>query len=294
MTDQNGERFVRNLLETPIIRTALLRWRRQEFLSADGIDRYYGLFDSFESARAWLPANPEPDQSALEAMFASVSTKKVSADDYPVMWWLQHAFRASATKILDIGGSVGDHYYAYRRYVDMPSGLAWRIVDVPAIVLAGRRLAAAQRAVALEFCENLQRSTMEGDAEVWMSSGAIHYLDKARPSRLLERCATRPRHVLLNNLPLYGGQDYVTAQNIGTGSFAPIHVYNKGRYIRDIEALGYELQDEWPADERSLYLPGYPERSFPSFTGLYFSDRTAAKRQGKIAMLPPHPALPSR
>ena len=249
-------------------------------MSDEGCGAFHGLFDSFEAARAVLPQNPEVDVHRMATTFAGVPTKKVLAHDYPMMWWLQRAFAARATRVLDIGGSVGVHYYTYRRYLQMPEALNWRIVDTRAIVSLGRQLAATQRASSLEFCEDLHRSTVEGGADVWVASGAIQYIEGARPSLLLRRCTRKPRHVLLNDLPLYDGQDYVTTQNFGDGSFSPMQVFNRETFIRDIEALGYELADEWPVNNCSLDLPGHPERSFTAFTGLYFSERAGTGQHG--------------
>ncbi|PNG48965.1 MULTISPECIES: methyltransferase, TIGR04325 family [unclassified Variovorax] len=274
MTHQSASHVVREFLESPLTRPALLLWRRKQFLSREGHGFYFGLFDSFEAARAWLPKNPEFGQDALATEYVDVRTKKVFAYDYPVMWWLEHAMRGGATRVLDIGGSVGVHYYAYRRYIDMPAALRWHIVEVPTMISIGRKLAADTGASALDFTEDLQQAVTEEAADIWISAGAIHYFEDATPGLLLKNCRARPRHVLLNKLPLYKGESFITAQNIGEGAFAPMHVYNRGRFIRDIEAMGYSLRDEWPVHERSLYLPGHPERSFPSFTGLYFSDRS--------------------
>jgi len=276
MAHQSAAQAVREFLEGPITRPALLRWRHRQFMSPEGLGFYFGLYDSFPAARESLPKSPEFDQDALAAEYVDIRAKKVFAYDYPVMWWLDHAFRRGAASVLDIGGSVGVHYYAYRRYMDMPPALSWRVVEVPAMVSIGRQLAAEHQAGALSFTDDLDRTVTDATADIWISAGAIHYFVDARPNLLLGHCAVRPRHIILNKLPLYGGEDYVTTQNIGEGSFTPLHVYNKRRFIQDIEAQGYTLKDEWPVHERSLYLPGYPERSFPSFTGLYFSDLYAA------------------
>lgn len=284
MTHQSASQVVREFLEGPLTRPALLLWRRKQFLSREGHGFYFGLFDSFEAARAWLPKNPEFGQDALATEYVDVRTKKVFAYDYPVMWWLEHAMREGATRVLDIGGSVGVHYYAYRRYIDMPAALRWHIVEVPIMISIGRKLAADTGASALDFTADLQRAVTDESADVWISAGAIHYMD-ATPGPLLKKCKTRPRHVILNKLPLYEGESFITTQNIGAGSFAPMHVYNRGRFVRDIEAMGYTLRDEWPVHERSLYLPGHPERSFPSFTGLYFSDRSLAGRSKRAGEL---------
>ena len=267
----NVAQIMRELLEGPVTRSALMRWRRQQFLAKEGFGFYFGLFDSFAAARAWLPPNPEFNNEALATEYVEVRTQQVFAYDYPVMWWLDRAFRDRARSVLDIGGSVGVHYYAYRLYMDMPPEVTWRVVEVPAIVSIGRKLTTERAAAELIFTDNLEAALASAGADVWISAGALQYMEDARPSDLLKRSKEMPMHLLLNKLPLYEGDDFVTTQNIGEGSFAPMHVFNRDRLVRAIEELGYTLRDRWAVHERSMYLPGYPERSFPSFTGLYFA-----------------------
>jgi putative methyltransferase (TIGR04325 family) len=271
MTHASASQLVREFLEGPVTRPALLCWRRRQFLAKEGYGFYFGLFDSFADAREWLPSNPGFDHEALATEYIQVRTQQVFAYDYPVMWWLDQAFRHGATTVLDIGGSVGVHYYAYRRYIDMPASLRWRIVELPAIVAIGRRLASERGVTALSFTEDLQEGLRSAGADIWISSGTLQYMEDARPGDLLEQCLEMPAHLLLNKLPLYEGEDFITSQNIGEGCFAPLHVFNRDRLIHGVEALGYTLRDRWAVHERSLYLPGHPERSFPSFTGLYFA-----------------------
>jgi len=270
MAYSSASQVVRQILEGPVTRPALLRWRRRQFFSEAGFAGYFGIFKDFSEARDWLPDNPEFDHAALAAEYVNVRTKKIFAYDYPVMWWLERAFRDGATKVLDIGGSVGVHFYAYQRYFEMPNQLSWRVVEVPAIASIGREMAKQAGASALSFTHtDALRQALAGH-DIWLSAGALHYLDNGRPADLLAQCEIRPRHILLNKLPLYDGEDYVTAQNIGAGRFAPMHVYNRQRLISEIEVLGYALCDEWQVPERSLYLPGFPERCIPAHSGLYF------------------------
>ena len=138
----------------------------------------------------------------------------------------------------------------------------------------GRKLAAEQRVTALSFTEKL-REGIASPADIWIAAGSIHYLEDARPADLLERCAGKPAHILLNKLPLCEAEDFVTAQNIGEGCFVPLHVFNRQRFIGEIKASGYVLRDRWLVYERSLYLRGHPERSFPAFSGLYFVAESA-------------------
>ena len=273
-THASAAQIIREFLEGPVTRPALVRWRRHQFLAKEGHGFYFGLFDSFRAARAWLPSNPEFNNEALATEYVEVRTRQVFAYDYPVMWWLDRAFRHGARNVLDIGGSVGVHYYAYRLYMEMPPGVTWLVVEVPAIVPIGRKLATERPAAGLVFTADLEEALTSAGAEILISAGALQYMEDARPGDLLKRSKKMPMHVLLNKLPLYEGEDFVTTQNIGEGCFAPMHVFNRDRLIRAVEELGYTLRDRWAVHERSLYLPGNPERSFPSFTGLYFAAKS--------------------
>ena len=279
---------VRRKLGGPLGRAVRVHLKRQLFLSSEGTASYYGVFGSFADARAWLPPSKEFDHAPLAAQYIEIRCRRVFPYDYPVMLWLERAFQSGATRVLDFGGSVGVHYYAYRRYIGMPAALAWRVVELPTMVAIGRSLAATNAAPALSFTDDLPQAVMAADSEIWLSAGAIHYMEDARPARLLKWCAVRPKHILLNKLPLYGGEDFVTSQNIGEGSFAPLHVFNRRRFIREIEEVGYTLWDRWAVPERALYLTGDSEHMLPSFTGLYFVDSQLIPDKAKA---PPYKAV---
>lgn len=267
--------IVRRALDEPLLRSAYMQWRRRHFLSREGHGACFGVFDSFAAARAWLPRSPEFDYAALAAEYVDVRCKRIFPYDYPVMWWLARALQSDSSSVLDIGGSVGVHYYAYRRYFDMPDALKWQVVDVPAIVEIGRDLAAKNAATPLSFTQHLDQAIEAASHDVWIAAGSIQYVENGYPGQLLARCARRPKHILLNKIPIYEGEEFVTTQNINEGAFAPLHVYNRTSFIHAIEAQGYTLWDQWEVHERSMYLPGYPQRSVPTFTGLYFVDSTA-------------------
>jgi putative methyltransferase (TIGR04325 family) len=271
---------VRPFPDEPRVRPAQLQWRRRQFLSRDGDGAHFGVFDSFKAARAWLPNSPDLDDSALSE-YVDVRSKKAFPYDYSFMWWLDRALRDGASSVLDIGGSVGLHYYANCRYFRMPDAPTWRAVEVPSTVLTGKHLAARNAASALSLSESLDESIGTPCEDVWISVDAIHYFEDARPDQLLKKCTRRPQHILLSQLPLYNGEDFVTMQKIGEGAFTPVHVYNRARFIQDIKALGYTLWDRWAVQDRSMDLRGYPDRSFPSFTGLYFVDSARMFKRSK-------------
>lgn len=267
MTMLSSARRLRQLLGVPI-RPAWVRLKRKQFFTPEGFCDYFGVFESFDAARAWLPRNQEFDHPPLAQGYVG-HTQHVFAYDYPMMWWLQQAFRGGATMVLDIGGSFGVHYYAYRRYLQMPEDLIWQVVEVPAMVAIGREFAALNEGTALRFTVDLKEAGRY--AGIWFSAGALQYIDEGRIDRLLQLSGARPPHILINKLPIYDGSAFVTAQNIGYGCYAPVQVYNRKEFVSEIEALGYILIDEWKVHERSLLIPGRRELFIQAFSGFYFS-----------------------
>jgi putative methyltransferase (TIGR04325 family) len=252
----------------PAVRTHIQARLYRRFLSTEGFATYYGAYGSFAEARANLPASREFDSADVVAELMDARMHHIHPYDYPVVHWLGQSFLRGATRVFDLGGSVGVHYHAYRRILPYPQGLRWEVCEVPAAAAVGREMAARLGATGLTFTERLVPEEVRAD--VWISAGAIQYIEDAPLDRLLGASAEPPGHVILNKLPLYEGDEFVVTQNIGPGVYAPAYVYNRARYVEQVQRQGYELVDSWEVPERTFYLPGHPERCFPSFSGLYF------------------------
>jgi putative methyltransferase (TIGR04325 family) len=231
-----------------------------------------GVFRSFDEARAWLPPSRGFDAEELADEYINVRIHRIFVYDYPVIFWLSEAIRTGARSVLDVGGSVGVHYIAYRRVLAFPDTLTWTIAEVPAMVKIGRELAQRVDAPALRFIDIDEIDETRPDA--FVSCGAIQYLEP-EPDQIIARTVQRPGHIILNKVPVYDLEPFVTAQNLGKGLFAPHHVYNRADLVYRISALGYDVVDQWQVLERDLYLVGRPEKSLPSYSGLYF----VAKKQ---------------
>lgn len=238
------------------------------FLSKRGLFSYYGVFDSFEDARKRLPVTEEFNKRQLAEEYVTIRANRIFSYDYPAMYWLAGAFVSGATSVFDLGGSVGVHFHSYKKFMSYPDKLSWIVCETPEIAQVGRELAEARGTSEIAFVDRLEPSRIKGN--IWICAGALQYIENGRPKELLKVCASRPEHIILNKLPLYDGDDFVVAQNIGEGCFAPAYVYDKGRFIEEIESMGYTLMDLWDVPERELYVPGHPEKSFSSFSGLYF------------------------
>jgi putative methyltransferase (TIGR04325 family) len=244
------------------------KFQRMRFLSKKSLFTYYGVFESFEDARKNLPATEEFNKRQLAEEYVTVRMNRIFTYDYPVMYWLAGAFASGATSVFDLGGSVGVHFHSYRKFMHYPDKLRWIVCETPEISQVGRELAETRGMSEIVFVDRLEPSRIK--CNIWICAGALQYIENGRPKELLKACASRPEHIILNKLPLYDGDDFVVAQNIGEGCFAPAYVYGKSRFIEEIESMGYMLMDLWDVPERDLYVPGVPEKSFSSFSGLYF------------------------
>lgn len=249
----------------------LRAWRARRglayYVSPKGYGLHWGHFATFEEGRRWLPASPEFDHERFSDEYLASRINTVYGFDYPMMLWLGHAFRSGARRIFDFGGSVGVHYYSYRRYLDYPSDLEWHVCELPASAKRGREHASAVGAEGLRFSEQFEPEKI--NADIWITAGTIEFVELGLDN-MIAQCAVRPGHVLVNKLPLHDGDDFVSTQNIGQGGFAPHAVFNRKRYIERVERLGYRLADAWKVPERSFTVPGAPGSSFPTYSGLYF------------------------
>jgi putative methyltransferase (TIGR04325 family) len=253
----------RSLKSIPAMRWMRGQVHRRRFLREHG---HFGVFAGFAEARSSLPPTPEFDDPAFAEEYSAQRMGRIFPYDYPVIFWLDRAIRSGARSIYDIGGSVGVHFASYAKYMDYPPDLRWQVAEVPALVKAGRDLHAGETRLA--FTEALAPEEVEAD--VWISAGALQYVDGGMPASLVGRCPHPPRHLLLNKMPVYEGEDFVTTENIGHGRFAPHHVYNRERLVGGMRARGYELVDSWGVPERRLTIPMHPSRSIRSYSGFYF------------------------
>ena len=256
-----------NMSRWMINQVKILRHRRR-FLTPHGGGTHCGVFSSFAHARQWLPKSPEFDTDEYSKEYIEIRRSKIYPFDYPVIFWLRTAFENGASSIFDVGGSVGVHYYSYRNYLDYPDGLQWKVMDLPRAVRQGRELAARESATRLTFTDELDPADV--GADILMSAGAIEFLETTGLDWMLASAARKPRHILLNKVPLYDGERFVSTHNLGGGAYAPHHVFNAREFVESVERHGYVLADRWKVPERSMILPDHPQRSFDAYSGLYF------------------------
>jgi putative methyltransferase (TIGR04325 family) len=233
----------------------------------------WGIYDTFDQAIAASPQNKKigynyPSlakkyQEMIEGNNWENSGEVIRSFDYPVMLWLKCLFDEGCSKIIDLGGNVGIHYYSYASYLKYPDSLEWTICEVPEISKIGRELCTSRGVTELFFTTDLN---CLDDKDILIASGSIQYVGDI--TLTLDRYQHKPKHLLINRLPLYDGKQFVTLQN-GGEVFYPQFVFNRAKFIANIERIGYELIDIWQDKDDICHIPFDREHSLSSYCGLY-------------------------
>jgi putative methyltransferase (TIGR04325 family) len=241
-----------------------LRERYQERLFLRRPGTFRGIYGSFAEATREAPKNAKLgyDHAELADLYTERHTR-VLPSDYPAMFWLDRIFR-SATSLFDFGGHLGVQFYSYAKYLNYPQSLRWTVLDMPAIVDRGRKLAAERGRAELSFTTDLARAA---DHDVFFASGSLQYVETPF-AEMLAGLSRLPRHLLINKLPLHDGSPYVTLQNVQF-TFSPYAISNRTGFIASLTNLGYELVDAWENPDLSCILPLHPDLSVRAYSGLY-------------------------
>lgn len=256
------------LRELPAVRRALKSRYEQRFPTAHGFGCLCGEFPTFtDAARAVPPGAPKGYDTPAAAELYRDRLDSILPKDYPALLWLSRALPGAST-LFDIGGHVGQLYYTYRRYLELPLALRWTVCDVPAVVRAGETIAHERGATALRFTTRLDE--VDG-ADVVLASGSLQYIER-RLDDLLGRAARRPRHVVVNQMPTHPGREIVTLQNIGV-AICPYRLAARGALPAALDALGYELVDTWEDPTRRTALPYISAPESVLYEGYYFKLR---------------------
>jgi putative methyltransferase (TIGR04325 family) len=241
-----------------------LRERRYERMFRSHLGLVRGVFNDFEQARRSAPnGKPVGMDSPAYVGYHTDRADYIQAYDYPFLFWLDRIL-PTARKVFDFGGNVGVHYFAYAPYLDYPADLKWVVCELPNVVADGERIASERHARQLSFTTSF--SDAEG-ADILMAAGALQYVEESLGAKLAA-LTTRPRHLLLNKLPLHDGEPFVTLQN-GGPVWAPQHVFNRAAFVRDLEQLGYGLVNAWDNPGFSCCVPFQPGRVVSKYSGLY-------------------------
>jgi putative methyltransferase (TIGR04325 family) len=246
---------------------ALRKRRYERSFSTTAIYGFRGIYQTFELALASAPKTKPKgyDVQEFEGHFDN-RRGKLFLYDYPFLYWLCRILRRDSC-VFDIGGNTGVHFTSYRGFLPHWEQLRWEVCEVPVIVKEGERFAEREGySDRLTFTSELNAADGKN---IMLSSGTLQYIDKSLAD-ILSVLDNPPQHILINKLPLYDGEDYVTLQNCAV-TYAAQRVFNRTKFLGQVRELGYQLVDYWNDDSRSCRVPFYPERDLPYFSGIYLS-----------------------
>ena len=193
------------------------------------------------------------------------------ASDPRVLKILNEIATVGSLSVLDFGGNVGNIYYAYRPHLPQSLQLRWTVVDLPAVITAGQKLAAESNITELAFSDSLSQAA--GPLDVLLASGSLHYWEGPIAS-FLEAVPGRPRHVIVNRSPVHPTRPtFVTVQQRPTFA-VPCMVRNRDALIAEFAGCSYDLIDRWAAPELSMTFTLFPGLSVQSYSGFYFRKRS--------------------
>jgi len=231
---------------------------------------FRGVYENFRQAEAAASRTTRIgyNHEDLASQYRAELYLNLDNSEYPVLYHLDRILTDHCT-VLDFGGNVGIHYLRYKKYLDLEK-VRWIVCDVPEITKVGQATCAGVSNIA--FINDIDELD-ETRIDIFLASDSLQYIeshDLLLP-RLIDK-GIRPRHILIDQLPLYGGPRFVTLQNGGLVHY-PQYVFNREEYLTVIANLGYELVDSWDCHNFSCIVPFHPGRSVRAYTGLCFSEK---------------------
>jgi putative methyltransferase (TIGR04325 family) len=228
-------------------------------------NRFRGVYASFAEAEASVPGSARVgyDHAALAGLYRH-RMDKANQSDYAVLFWLK-GILDERSFVFDFGGHVGVSYHGWRSYLDYRPGMRWLVHDMPAIVTVGAGLARERPSAGLELTSEL---TDGRGCTVFFAAGSLQYVDESLPA-LLARIGSLPRHLIVNKMPMYDGETFVTVQSTGR-AFHAYRIYNRAAFVAEVTALGYRVVDSWCNREQHCEIPFTNGRDIDAYSGYYF------------------------
>jgi putative methyltransferase (TIGR04325 family) len=267
-----GQRIARNAWRIPGVGQVLAADYARSFARRPP-NRFRGVYASFAEAQAAIPPGAVVgyDHAEMAGMYRN-RMEKANQSDYGVLFWLR-GILAPGSFVFDYGGHVGVSYHGWRRYLGFPPGTRWLVYDVPAIVKVGMELASERPSPGLSFTSTVEDGR---GCDVFLSAGALQYVEEPLPS-ILARLGGLPRHLILNKMPLYDGETFVTVQSTGR-AFHPYRIYNRDELVGSVTALGYRMVDDWVNREQHCSVPFTRGKDIDAYSGCYFMRDDAVSR----------------
>jgi putative methyltransferase (TIGR04325 family) len=271
-----GKRISNNAWRLPLVGQVLAADYARSFARRPP-NRFRGVYASFAEAEASIPPGERVGYDHVElAGLYRHRMEKACQSDYAVLFWMRQILQAKPDSfVFDFGGHVGVSYHGWYRYLDYKPGLRWLVEDVPAIVKVGAELAAEMAAdkqhgrpsPGLEFTSDVLDAK---GCDVFFAAGSLQYVDEDVAAMLVRIGGRLPPHLILNKMPVYDGESFVTVQSTGR-AFHAYRIYNRAELVGSIERLGYKLVDDWANREQHCEIPFTRGKDIDAYSGFYFT-----------------------
>jgi putative methyltransferase (TIGR04325 family) len=265
--------------ELPVVRSVLK--------TVAGYQRPFPTFADAAAAMAGDDGGGHSNHDYIGQTFRNA--KKARPSDYPALFYIQGLLPQIGT-VFDLAGGLGNAFYCYSKYMDMPVGLSWRVLELPEQRRIGAELAKERNEPRVHFAANWDEA--EG-VDLLIITGALHCIEKPL-SGMISELGRKPQYVLINRAALVECPAFATIQE-GGGYRLACFLYNRDELIRGFESLGYELVDSWriAEPEHKVVVTCYPDRSVKAYSGLFLRLNEPGNapleqgREDRAAVLPP-------
>jgi putative methyltransferase (TIGR04325 family) len=191
--------------------------------------------------------------------------------DFAILFYFNKLLRPGM-RIFDFGGNIGVLYYAFQKRWRLPENVTWTVCDVPAVVRAGIARAAERTTPGLEFTSDFREAA---NADVLLTSGTLQCVEEDFAPMLEGLGAARPRHLLINRVPMWDRPELVSLQDLGPVVY-PYRVFERSRFLSSLATAGYGVQDQWECPEKSISIRFRPWIRIQGFDGYYLTLNTAS------------------
>lgn len=222
---------------------------------------FAGVYDSFSIAHRAALARGRTGHDHDE--LAERHAAGMWPSDYPVVFWLSKLL-AGGPRIFDLGGATGSLFYKYQHYLSYPAQMVWNVCDVESVAMRGREVAERNGAIGLHFTSKSEEA--EG-ADILLASGSLQFIEIPIWD-LLARLTHKPRHLLINRVPLWNGENFVTLHNFG-GAFCAYQIWNQDQFEKGLSQVKYTVRDLWEAAEFSCSVPFHTRHRVKTYKGMY-------------------------
>jgi putative methyltransferase (TIGR04325 family) len=221
--------------------------------------RFLGVFSTQAEATAHIPRHVA--KGFEDPTLSDTFDETMRPEDEPVIRILAGLLPETKT-LFDLGGSIGFTFYRYRPKLTYPPALCWTVCDVPYVNNLGRDIAAKRGETQLFFTDH-QLDANDSD----LTTGALQFFEGPF-SDILGKLKDKPRHVLINRIPMTEDETFFTLQHTDY-SVVPYRIANIKGFVSEMEGLGYKLVEQWKLD-RFCDIILRPDKYVRNYYGFYF------------------------